>query len=303
MKTAFIFPAFVPEYLGNEPQLLNAYSNTFETLLNRAAAQVDPGLADFSISTNNFAEEELRSQLISYVFSCSMVQVLREQKVQPDFISGYSMGLYAALYCGNAITFEEGLWLIQEAYTLMQSCLTERPAGMGSIIGLTKKEIEALIKEYAQIEIVNINGTHSYLISGLCKDIETVLDLARKEGAISTTMLRVHTPYHSKWVRGAAIPLRDFIQNKIDIQPSDYVLFSCINGRCLQQKDEIMDEIILNTHQHIDWQSCFHQMLAYNISRFIECGAGKSLYNIGRFFDGEFTIFPINKLNKLLQSK
>lgn len=303
MKTAFIFPAFVPEYLGNEPQLLHAYSGTFEALLDTAARAVDPGLADFSINTNNFAEEELRSQLISYVFSCSMVEVLREQKVQPDFLSGYSMGLYAALYCGNAITFEEGLWLIKEAYTLMQSCLADKPAGMGSIIGLTKKEIEALINQHAQVEIVNINGTHSHLISGLSRDIETILDLARKEGAISTTMLRVHTPYHSKWVAGAAMPLRDFIKNKIHIKPSDYVLFSCINGRRLQQSDEIIDEIIRNTHQHIDWQHCFQQMLACNISRFVECGAGKSLYNIGRFFDGTFTIFPMNKLNKLLQSK
>ncbi len=302
METAFIFPAFVPEYLGNEPELLSNYSEIFPKRLHEAAEIIDSGLADFDIVTNNFGTDELRSQLISYIFSCSLSDVLIQQGQIPKLGAGYSMGLYAALYSSGSITFESGLHIISQAYHQMKMAIGDGAYGMGSIIGLNHQEIKDLLHD-PSLKIVNHNGRVSYLISGKKESLLHLLKDAQTEGALSATPLYVSLPYHHHMLRTAAESMERILCEQHGIQTPNYPLVSCIDGRILDQKADIIKEIVRNIDHPINWQHCFQHMLDRGHTRFIECGAGKSLYNICRFFPGNFKVYPLNRLHKLLQTK
>ncbi len=302
METAFIFPAFVPEYLGNEPELLSNYTDIFPKRLLEAAEIIDSGLVDFDIETNNFASDELRSQLISYIFSCSLSDILIQQGQPPKLGAGYSMGLYAALYSSGSIAFESGLHIISQAYHQMKTAIGDGAYGMGSIIGLTHQEIKDLLPDHS-LEIVNHNGRVSYLISGKKESLHHLLKDAQAEGALSATPLYVSLPYHHHMLKTAAESLERVLNEQYSIQTPNYPLVSCIDGRILEHKTDIIKEMVRNIDHPINWQHCFQQMLDMGHTHFIECGAGKTLYNICRFYPGNFKVYPLNRLHKLLLTK
>ena len=51
---------------------------------------------------------------------------------------------------------------------------------------------------------------------------------------------------------------------------------------------------------NINWKLTMEEMINKGINKFIECGPGKSLLKIGKFIDGDFTIYPLNKLDEIL---
>ena len=120
MVTGFIFPAFVSEYSGNEPEVLRRYSDDFDVLLKKASTHLGIHVTAFDILHNSFQDHELNTQFMSYIFSCAVSDILKSKHVKPNYISGYSMGLYAALYCGQAVTFTEGIDLIRKAFELIK---------------------------------------------------------------------------------------------------------------------------------------------------------------------------------------
>lgn len=300
MKTAFIFPAFISEYLGNEIQLLESFSGNLPHLLQIASDITEDDYNNISIDDVLYTEDELRSQVITYIFSCCLSDVLIRKGIKPDLMAGYSMGLYAALYTGKAISFDEGIKLIKEAFLISRSVIGKINSAMGSIIGLTFKEIDAIIQENElQVEIANTNSVHSHLVTGPKEEVDTLLTKAQEIGALNISLLKVSTPYHSELLKPTKENFQNYIQNKIDLKSNQFPIVSSINQAVVNTADQISNELVKNLFTRINWMETFNRMFALGIKQFIECGAGKSLYKIGRFIPGEFTIYPMNKVSKL----
>lgn len=301
MKTAFIFPAFISEFIGTEVQILNSLSDNFLENLEKASAITSDDFTKFSITDTAYTEDELRSQVITYIFSCSLADVLISKGMQPDVMAGYSMGLYATIYTGGAINFEDGIKLINKAYSISKKIIGNIESNMGSIIGLTVNEIEEIISNNRlEVEIANTNSIHSHLITGSKKEVHQLLIKARETGALNTSLLKVSTPYHSKLLKNTEEDLLEFIKDNIKFKHSSYPIISSINQKMIKSADQIQKELVMNLFTKINWMDTFNHLQSMGVSQFIECGAGKSLYKTGRFMPGIFSIYPMNKLNKLI---
>ncbi len=215
MKVAFIFPAFVSEYIGTEVQILNGLSNKFKENLKKASVASGVDFESFHLEDSAFTEDELRVQIISYIFSCSLSDELIARGIEPDILAGYSMGLYAALYTGGVIEFDEGIRLIIQAYNISKSVVRDMDSGMGSIIGLTKEEINGIIlKHKLEAEIANTNSVHSHLVTGRIRTVNRLLELARTTGALHVSMLNVNTPYHASMLKESTSgPFNEYIHH------------------------------------------------------------------------------------------
>jgi len=300
MKTVFIFPAFISEYLGNEIQILDSFASSFQQNLTTASKVTGIDFERFSIENKVYTEDELSSQIISYIFSCSLSDVLIYRGLKPDILAGYSMGLYAALYTGGAIDFEEGIRLIVKAFNISKSMINNIDSGMGSIIGLTLKEIEEIIvANKLEAEIANSNSIHSHLITGQLEAVNSLLDVARKTGALNVSLLNVKTPYHSQLLKETLVEFQQFITNHIQLKKSNYPIISSIDQRMFESPDKIKTELISNLFERINWMASFNKLLNLGITQFIECGAGKSLQRISRFIPGDFKVYPINKVENI----
>lgn len=301
MKTAFIFPAFISEYIGTEVQILDSLSIHFRENLNKATKSSGIDFNGFSLDNISFTEEELRSQLISYIFSCSLSDALTSRGIEPDMLAGYSMGLYAAMFTGGVIDFEEGIRLIIKAFELSKKALGDLKAGMGSIIGLTVAEInEIILKNQLKAEVANTNSVHSHLVTGQIDALQDLLTHAREIGALNVSVLNVQTPYHSQLLKETQVEFRQYISREVNLKKSRFPILSSINQHILESPEEICTEIANNLFKSINWKNSFERMLSMGIHQFIECGAGKSLQKISRFEAGDFKVYPMNKLGNII---
>jgi [acyl-carrier-protein] S-malonyltransferase len=299
MLTSFIFPAFISEFSGNEAEILIKYSSDFEILLKEASDHLGIDLTAFDIRQNNFHDQELNAQFISFIFSCAVSDLFIKKQFTPDYISGYSMGLYAALYCGKAISFYYGLDLIGKAFELIKSTQSEIEKGMGSIVGLTANEIEILLHDFKHVTLVNSNGIHSHQVSGYYEELNQVLDLAKTDGALHTSLMNVSCPYHTSLLDEASMSFKDYVLEENLIKDSVFKLVSGIDQRIFSGKEDIIHELSANLNSKINWLKTMEKLLNLRVTRFMECGAGTSLLKIGKFIKGEFVIYPVNKLDKL----
>jgi [acyl-carrier-protein] S-malonyltransferase len=301
MLTGFIFPAFVSEYKGDEHELLRQYSDDIDHLLKEASLKTGFSLTKFYIKENDFRDHELEAQYISYIFGCAVSDILKRKEVTPDYISSYSMGLYSALYCGGSISFAGGLDLIRKAFELIKGVLRTTDTGMGSIVGLERNDILKLLSNKSGVTIANANGIYSYMISGIRSEIEEVLELARLEGALHTSLMNVTCPYHTPLLDEASRNFMEFVEKEVVIKDSGYRIVSGIDQRTFSEKKEIIRELSANLNHQINWMKTMEKILNLKVNRFIECGAGTSLYKIGKFIEGDFRIITLSELGKVIE--
>lgn len=290
-RLAFIFPAFTSDYSDHPARSVSGFGECFRMFVEQAAIAEDPDLRNFDFLTNNFLEDELKTQFITYSYSCALSSMLREAKIFPSVTAGYSMGIYAALFDAGSVTFGEGLELIRTAYRCLRSSLYGN-YGMGAIIGLSDTDIGQLISRFAPgVQITNRNAAFSYVVSGSSEDLAILLGAAKEEGALHVRNLQVSIPYHSELLKNGA---GEFSRNTehIAIRTPSTPILSLIDRSILTTPELIRSELYRNLFQPLNWFSAMKALIDKGASHFLECGPSTALAKNSRFMDG-IRFFPL----------
>ena len=296
MKTALIFPAFITEYTGKELAFLRENGVNLDDYLIKISSEINVDLPDFSYDVDEYRNNELYSQLIAYVFSCAFIDILKQKGIAFQYVAGYSMGIYAALYAAGAYNFETGVNIIHYAFNLVKELSKTGNYGMGAFIGLTVSDLNKLIQENnLNAEIININNQHSIVIAGLKNDIKRLITLAKEEGAMSAGELTVHVPYHSRFLLNYAEQFQNYLDS-LEIEDTHVSLISTYDQRSINTKAEIQKELRINLTEKINWYKTMQKLLHENVSLFYEVGAGKDLKKISRFIEGEYKLNTVYKI-------
>ncbi len=301
MNTVHIFPAFVNEYTGKEIISLAKYHDVFSEYLLLASKETHTDLTDFDILKNNFLNHQLKSQYIQFVFGCTFSDILNENKIIPEYIAGYSMGIYASLYHAKSIDFQTGLVLIKNAFQIIKGILPNIEYGMAVIGGVEMKDVKCIIiNNSLNAEVININNQNSYVVSGMKNDIEILVNVAKEEGALHTRIMNISFPYHSTCLNEAALEFANFLTN-ISILKPEIPIVSSIDQRIIDSEAEVKKELSDNINKKINWLKTFNFFTGSGIDNFLECGAGESLTKIGKFIEGDFKIYNSKNLDKYFE--
>jgi [acyl-carrier-protein] S-malonyltransferase len=301
LAIAVIFPAFVNEYTGAEENFLSSSENSFTRLLEKASAILKTDLTGFDFINNNFLHDEEKTQYISYIFSCCVADILSGNNVNPSYISGYSMGIYATLYYCRSVSFDNGLMLVKNAWEIISAITAGHSYGMGMIIGLEEKDLLSIMESEMDIEICNRNNRHTFIISGSRMAVENVLASAKNEGALKTSILPVSNPYHSRFLKSCAKSF-EVIVSKLELSDPLYRYISALDQRIIGTGKDLKKEVILNLSEKMNWAETMNSLIKQDVDVVIECGAGDGLTRNSRFIDGNFKSFSINKLEGFLKS-
>lgn len=291
---AFIFPAFVAEY-PEDPMSNPAGSAKFcQSFLQKAAHAIDPELAGFNYINRNYLEDELRTQLMTYLLCCSYSEFLKENNIVPSMCAGYSMGIYAAAYQAGSILFEDGLFLILKAFVEISRITAGKSYGMGTVLGLKREDINQIMAEDSRkVEIANQNSPYSFIFSGPLEEIKTILDKAQNEGALNIRLLNVTIPYHSKLLEGTKVPFGTFVES-LSFKNPETPIVSLIDQSVLKDSGAIQKEIVRNLYTHLNWYQTQLMLQSSGIRSFIECGPGKSLVKNAKFVEGGSRFYSVS---------
>jgi [acyl-carrier-protein] S-malonyltransferase len=301
IKSSVIFPAFVPEFTGNEQKAISGFEKTFAQNLSLASQILRTDLTGFDFQKNNFLEDEERSQYISYLFSYTVAEILRKKKFMPAFLSGYSMGIYAAFCYAGSINFQTGLLLLQQAWKLISDAAAGGDHGMGMIVGLSEEDIQEMIGK-KEVVICNQNNPHTYIISGDREGIFEVLRSAQEEGALRANPLPVSKPYHTNILEKAAHAFDDYLK-KFVIKDPAVPIVSGLDTRILRTGGDIRQELIKNLYHRMDWLGAMHKLIDLGVEVFFECGPGDGLTRNFRFIDKSLKAFSVESIELFLSHR
>ena len=301
MATSVLFPAFAAEYSGTEEEVIYRFENNFRRLIETASNTVQTDLTGFDFRTVNFLDDELKSQYISYIYSCSVADILRDEKVNTSCVSGYSMGVYSAIYYCRSISFNDGLKLIKYAWDTISGLTKDGKYGMGMLIGLEQSDIEKFLKTNTEVEICNQNNQHTFIISGKLNSVEKVLVSAKEEGALRTNLLPVSKPYHSELLKDTGPEFSRLIA-QIPFYDPEYKYISAMDQKIITTGEDLRNEVIENLSCRMNWLETVKKMIALGTDTFFECGAGDSLTRNSRFIDGNQKTYSVGKLVNFLET-
>ncbi|MFP4417686.1 MAG: ACP S-malonyltransferase [Chitinispirillaceae bacterium] len=275
------FPGTGVAFCGKEYAFYKKHIEKFERLFAYVTpiAGITPN--DVFDASKEF-HSELNSQLITYLYSCAMWDVVREV-VEPVAVTGYSMGIYAALYAAGVITFKQGVGIISRALHHMEEIASRDSYGMLAIVGLCRQECLDIIGKHSPCEVmlVNQNNQTSFVFSGLADKLEKCARIANDRGAYKTVMLPVKIPYHHPVLKGASVRMyKEIGDNRW--RRANLPVVSAINRCMVLGSGELKKLVAENLSTPINWYTVI-ESIQENCYGIIECGPGISLTQMGRF--------------------
>jgi len=287
-RVAFVFPGAGVELCGAEADLCTRNKAAFAPYLGEASdrARVDFAAALAGGSVDAIPDRE--KQHFTYAFGAGYAALLRARGVEPVATAGYSFGVYAALFGAGAVTFTQGLDVLERAYAVMSEEIGAAEHGMAIAVGLSEREVrEALLGEpQAALVLATSNSETCHVVSGPRAALEAAIEGFLARDAITARLLPVAIPYHHPRLLGrASARLRDFLAG-VGIAAARCPVVSSIDQRALTEPREIADFVAANLSTPISWVRVLEALASLGARAAIECGPGVSLTQNARFVEG-----------------
>ena len=218
-KTIFVFPGQGAQYVGMGKALSESFVPA-KQLLEKA----DDTLG-FSISKVMFEgpEEDLKitanTQPALFVSSMMVLEVLKSEGVDFDFVAGHSLGEYSAICAAGGFSFEDGLKLVRLRGSLMAKAGQEHPGSMAAIIGVDDDKIQELCDAVKNVGIVvpaNFNCPGQIVVSGEVDAVKALVDNCGAAG-VKAVPLAVSGAFHSPLMQPAKEELEGMYSDVLDL--------------------------------------------------------------------------------------
>ncbi len=274
---AYVFPGQGAQFEGMGKELY-ASSAEARTLFERAN-----DILGFRITEVMFegSAEELRQTKITQpaIFLHSIVKArMAGDAFQPDAVAGHSLGEFTALVAAGALSFEDGLQLVQQRAMAMQRACEAVPGTMAAIIGLGDEQVEQICAQIEEVVVpANYNSPGQLVVSGTLQGVTQAVEKAKAAGARKAVMLQVGGAFHSPLMAPAQEELEKAIQATPFHKPVCPV-YQNVTARPETDPEAIQANLVAQLTGAVRWTQTIQQMLADGVAEFVEVGGtGKVL--------------------------
>ena len=235
-----------------------------------------------------------------YVTSLACLAAARETGAlagEPAFVAGHSLGEYTALAAAGALTFEDGLGLVERRGQLTQAAAEATPGGMAAVLGIDEAVATAVCAETGA-ELCNINSPGQLVIGGPKHAVARACALALERGARKAVPLDVSGAFHTSLMQAAVAGMREAVAATEMLAPR---LPFVANDRAAPIADPaaIRDELVFQLTHPVRWVQCVEYMAAQGVTTFIEIGPGRVLAGLVKRIARDAEIRNVNGMASL----
>ena len=174
MKILFTFPG----QGGQRPGMLAALPDR-EAILTQARAVLGDEVD--TLDSADALQHTRAVQLCLLIAGVAWARELQRQGVDPQMVSGLSIGAFPAAVIAGALDFASALRLVALRGDLMEQAYPEG-YGLTAIMGLTRPRVEALMQGH-EVYLANLNAETQFVIAGRDEAMAEVAQLALRAGA------------------------------------------------------------------------------------------------------------------------
>jgi [acyl-carrier-protein] S-malonyltransferase len=222
------------------------------------------------------------SQPAIFVASLAALEGLRER--DPAVVAGctaaagLSLGEYTALVFAGALSFRDGLRVVQRRGEAMQAAAQANPGGMVSVLGLEPDQVEdvcAGARGQGVLEIANRLCPGNLVLSGTLPACEALERVVSERGG-RTIRLAVAGAFHTVLMKPADEALAAALQG-IALRPPRIPVWSNVDAQPHTDPEEIRRLLVRQVLQPVLWEQTLRNLLAAGFDRFFEIGPGRVL--------------------------
>lgn len=244
-------------------------------------AQVRSVLGDETdlLDTHSALRHTRAVQLCLLIAGVAWARDLELNGVEPDMVSGLSIGAFPAAVIAGVLSFEDALKLVALRGDLMEQAYPEG-YGLTAIVGLLLGQVEALV-EGSGTYIANINAEQQIVIAGREEDMAQVAQKALAKGAQKARQLAVSVPSHCALLNEAAQKLKQAFDG-VSVNRPRRAYLSGSTGRVLWQPEQIAEDLALNMARTVRWRDAMVAANERDVRLAIEMPPGSVLTGLTR---------------------
>lgn len=291
-NTAFLFPGQGSQAVGMVQSIARDYPSAGATF---QEADDLLGYALSKLCWEGSAEElnqTLHTQPALYVAGIATWRALQEaltEPPQPAFSAGHSLGEFTALVAAGALSFADGLRLVQRRAELMQDAGAQSAGGVAAILGLDLDSVETLCgrasRETGEIVVIaNDNCPGQVVISGSHNALDLALTFASEAGAKRAVKLPVSVAVHSPLMKPAGEQFAEAVANT-PIEPAQIPLVANVSAQPITSVEDIRQELTQQITASVRWTESISFMQKAGINRYLELGPGGVLVGLVKRID------------------
>lgn len=281
-RIGFLFPGQGAQHVGMGRQLVEQYPNA-RRLFDQAGEILGYDLAQICFhGPSTELDTTVISQPAIFVASLAALEKLRADSpdvaLSCEMAAGLSLGEYTALVFSGAMSFEDGLRVVQKRGQAMQDAADATPSAMASILMLDLEKVEA-IRDQAQtcgtLEIANYLCPGNLVVSGENKAVEKAIELAEAAGA-RVVPLAVAGAFHTSLMQPADQRLAEALAD-VSMKTPEIPVVSNVDAQTHTEAADLKQVLVRQVVSPVRWESCLRFMLDAGIDEFYEIGPGRVL--------------------------
>ncbi|OSZ81852.1 [acyl-carrier-protein] S-malonyltransferase [Chitinophagaceae bacterium IBVUCB1] len=293
MKHAFVFPGQGAQFSGMGKSLYEANS------LAKEYFEQANEILGFRITDTMFAgtDEELKQTKVTQpaIFLHSTILFLTTQGLQPDMVTGHSLGEFSALVANKVLSFEDGLRLVAKRAAAMQRACEINPSTMAAVLGLEDAKVEEICAGITDEVVVaaNYNCPGQLVISGSIAGVNNACELLKAAGAKRALVLQVGGAFHSPLME----PAREELQAAIEATTFGNAIcpvYQNVDAKPYTDAASIKQNLINQLTAPVRWTQSVQQMVADGAAKFTEVGPGNVLQGLVKKIHKEAETAGIN---------
>jgi malonate decarboxylase epsilon subunit len=222
------------------------------------------------------------TQMALLVCAVADARRLANSGVVADFVAGHSIGAFAAAVCAEALDFTDALRLVAIRGRAMNDA-QPHGFGMAAIVGVPENTVQQWIDAITicggTLYLTNRNAVRQFAVSGADADLDTLIDIARKNGANKAMRLAVAVPSHSPLMQSVVPKLRTAI-DAMRVRAPRIPYASNHTARLIRDAAGVADDLVENVAQPVRWSDLMHALYERGVRTFVETRPGDVLTKI-----------------------
>jgi [acyl-carrier-protein] S-malonyltransferase len=276
-KVAYVFPGQGSQWVGmghdlyvNLPEAKAVFEEADSILGFALSGLCFEGPEDVLRQTVN-AQPAIMAVSVAYLRTSPQLQ----DRPQPSFLAGHSLGEYTALVAAGTLSFADALRLARERGRLMQEAGNQTSGGMLAVIGLDEATVQSVCQATGT-EIANINCPGQIAISGPSQVLDKAAQLAKEKGAQRVIPLPVSGAFHSRLMQPAADGMAQAVSN-LQFQDAVIPIVANTTAQPMTSGNALKAELLSQLCHSVLWQKSVEWMIKEGALEFVEIGPGQVL--------------------------
>ena len=283
-KVVFLYPGQGAQHVGMGYDLYQTHAEA-RRVFERADKLLGFALTRLCLEgPEDVLNQDLNAQLAIYTLSCALTNVLKEQGVMPDMISGYSSGFYSAAFASGCFDFDQGLRVVRRAGEILLHEGRKIDGCMAVIFGLSLESVDRICRQIEHVDVSIVNTPKQIIISGLAASINRAIAIAMENGALDAYQIPTETAYHSRFMKHGSKRFLEEISRQAYKKPL-IPLLSYLSLNEIHNQKELKKTMAAQLSGPVLWVDLIHILIRRNARLLLEVGPGSLISRSVRWID------------------